>query len=98
MGLRHSSRIDPNAVATAEEAASRLDRSVATVWRRAARGELHPLRYFGRTVFLLEELEALAARLSTTQRTTTQKHERRPGQGTAFTGAGVVPADTKTTR
>ena len=49
--------------ATVEEAAVRMDRSVATVWRRIKQGELSTYRVLGRTVVLAKEVEALAAQL-----------------------------------
>lgn len=88
--------VDPTDVVTAEEAAARRNTSVPTIWRRAARGELHPIRYFGRTVFPLKEVDALTigpAGRFRSPHNNSPKNERRPGQGTAPRGGGDADAD-----
>lgn len=45
---------------TIEEAAARLGCSAATIWRRAARGQLPLHRVLGRTVVRVADVDALA--------------------------------------
>lgn len=54
-----------NEFLTAEQAASVLHISVATLWRWRAAGELTTVRLLGRTVFDRTEVEALARKRAT---------------------------------
>lgn len=50
--------------ATVEAAAQRLAVSPNTIWRRAAAGRLTRYRLLGRTVFSIDELDALQTELN----------------------------------
>jgi len=54
--MRNTSR----QLVTAEVAATVCGCSVATIWRRARAGELDPVHVLGRSLFRLEQAEALA--------------------------------------
>ncbi len=47
-------------ILTAEQAASTLDISIATLWRWVKAGTVVPKRIFGRTVFMKAPIETLA--------------------------------------
>lgn len=51
--------IDLDRWVTLEAAAARRGVSIATIWRRAALGQLHPRRVLGRTVVDAMEVDSL---------------------------------------